>query len=92
MIFSINQKVAIPCYTKESFGKLKSCAEDKEVTFKNWGEWRESMEDMEIQLQKHGIEIKEVYINIDDLLQYCQLNNVKNTTRIRAQFALLKSN
>ncbi|NOZ46332.1 MAG: hypothetical protein GXO79_06080 [Chlorobi bacterium] len=92
MIFSINQRVAIPCYTKDSFNKLQTCDEDEEVIFETWEDWHESMEGLEIHLLNHGIEIKEVYINIDELIQYCRLNNVKNSSKIRAQFALLKSN
>lgn len=91
MIFSIDQKVAIPCYTQEVFDNLKTCNEDDIEVFSNWEEWHESMEVLELQLQKHGIHIKEVYLDIDELIQYCKLNNVKNTARIRAQFALLKS-
>lgn len=92
MIFSIDQKVAIPCYTEKAFEHLKSINEDAIDVFASWEEWHKSMEELEIQLQKHGIHIKEVYIDIDELIDYCRFNNVKNTARIRAQFALLKSN
>ena len=57
-----------------------------------WKEWQVKKNDMKRNFRKLGIKVKEVKIDIDQLIIYCKLRGIANNGESRAQFVQQKMN
>lgn len=78
--------VNLASYRKEDWKKLINSADDKETMHDTWDEWRKAFMEMKLRLEKQGLIVNEVIIDIEELLEYCRKNGLKNIGKTRSLF------
>lgn len=78
--------VNLASYRKEDWKKLINSADDKETMHDTWDEWRKAFMEMKLRLEKQGLIVNEVIIDIEELIEYCRMNGLKNTGKTRSEY------
>ena len=78
--------VNLASYRKEDWNKLVNSADDRETMHDTWDEWRKAFIETKTRLESQGLTVNEVIIDIDELLQFCRRNGLKNIGKTRSQY------
>ncbi len=78
--------INLASYRKEDWNRFKESADDKEKLHDTWDEWRKSFMNTKVSLESEGFNVREVILDIDDLIQFCRQNGLKNDGSTRSQY------
>lgn len=84
-------KVSVAYYEKKDWDYFLSVIHDKDNMPQTWDLWFKEFTKVKMQLIAQGFSIREVTIDINELVDYCNQHNVKNDGKTRSQYVLLKS-
>jgi hypothetical protein len=73
-------------YTEEQWGTIKETAIDTDKFEATYAEWLRVAEKALQDLRTSGALVEKYYINADDFLAWCLVNNRKNEGAARAEF------
>ena len=83
----MNKEVKLAFYRKEDWNRLLNSVVDKDTMHDTWEEWYREVMKLKKKLKNQGIIVHEVTIDIDQLKAYCLEHGLKNTGKIRSQYA-----
>ncbi len=83
-------RVNLAYYEKEDYDYFLSIIDDRENLHDTWEEWYKAFMKLKRTLVSHGLIVKKVKIDLNELVAYCKENNVKNDGKARSQFVSLK--
>jgi hypothetical protein len=82
--------VNLAYYRKEDWDYFLSIIDDRENMHETWEEWFKAYTKLKVKLMSEGFFIKEVTVNIRELMAYCMTRNIKNDGAARSQFVQTK--
>lgn len=82
--------VKLAYYRKKDWKRLLDTIDDKESMHATWKEWHKSFLDGKNKLIKNGFEVKEVEVDIEELIAYCKFRGIKNDGEARSQYVTNK--
>ncbi|MEI8087329.1 MAG: hypothetical protein WCG93_14060 [Paludibacter sp.] len=77
-------------YEKKDWAYFLSVADDRETLEDEWEDWLKNFLKFKIRLVADGYVVKDITVNIRELMEYCAKNNLKNDGKTRAQFVAQK--
>jgi len=83
-------RINLAYYRKEDWKRFIDSIDDKESMHDTWKDWHKSFLKAKNGLIKEGLEVREVEIDIEELLEYCKLRGIKNDGEARSQFVAKK--
>lgn len=78
--------VKLAYYKKKDWNRFLKMIDDREGMYDRWHEWHKAFEKMKLDLEKQGISVVTITVNLDDLAAYCQRQGKKIDGATRAQF------
>jgi hypothetical protein len=78
--------IAICFYTPDSYEELMKVADDKKTLCDTYTDWLVEFSKAVEGLKRQGLEVVPVSINIDELIQWCKDNKIKNTSASRSKY------
>lgn len=82
--------VNVAYYEKQDWDYFLSTVEDRESMHDSWDDWFKAYSKLKSQLITEGFLVKEVSININELIDYCIDRKIKNDGKARSQFVQTK--
>jgi peptidoglycan hydrolase CwlO-like protein len=82
----MESEIKIAYYRKTDWKKLLKAIDDPENMHENWKDWHKSFLKTKKELKTFGFKIKEMTIDINDLIEYCKKRNIQNTGQARSQY------
>ena len=82
----IERDIGVAIYTKEDYKRLLEISDDRSTMNDTWAEWNKKKEEMKKNFRSLGIKVKDVKIDLEQLIRYCQLYGLPNNSKTRAQF------
>src|SRR5947209_17670363 len=79
--------MAVAVYLPEQYPRLLATAEDASDMEATWQEWQQVLQETKQKMAALGMHLVEVIVDLDALEQYCQEQDLKNTSGTRAQYA-----
>ena len=86
MISTVN----LAYYEKKDWDYFLSIIDDREVMPDEWDDWFKKYSNLKSFMILEGFFIKEVIIDVNELIDYCVERNIKIDGKARAQFVQLK--
>jgi len=83
-------KVNLAYYEKKDWEYLLSVISDKEEMPESWDEWYKNYQKAKINLIAYGFFVREITINIHELMAYCIERKIKINGSARAEFVQTK--
>ena len=77
-------------YEKEDWEFFLSIVDDKENLHEKWEDWFKSYSNLKAHLISEGIVVRDIKININELVDYCLDRKIKIDGKARAQFVQTK--
>ncbi|MBT3423443.1 MAG: hypothetical protein HOD63_13205 [Bacteroidetes bacterium] len=88
----MNQQITyLPYYLPEQYKQLLQIVDDIDSFTENWEDWNKNFIEFKSEMDKKGIECKEVIVDVEELHNYCVLNQLENNKLNRELFALKMS-
>jgi hypothetical protein len=78
--------VNLACYKEEDWERFVKTADDPEKLHDTWKDWHNSYLSVKMRFISEGYFVRDVVIDIDDLLNFCKSKGIKNTTSARSKF------
>jgi hypothetical protein len=79
--------MAVAVYLPEHYPRLLATAEDASDLEATWQEWHQVLQETRQNMAALDMHLLEVIIDLDALEQYCQEQELKNTSSTHAQYA-----
>jgi hypothetical protein len=79
--------MAVAVYLPEQYHRLLATAEDAGDLEVTWQEWHQILQETRQKMTALGMHLVEVIVDLDALEQYCQEQELKNTSSTRTQYA-----
>ena len=83
---NVNQ-VIVPFYLPDQYPLLLELADDADTLDEKWEQWYERYLDFKKKLKKRGIECLEIIVDVEEMYNYCVLNDLENTDINRNLYA-----
>jgi hypothetical protein len=83
-------KVGIAWYSQEQWQLLLDVSADRYELEPTYAEWKKDAELALQQLLQGGLEVVKVYVKIEELLAWCQSQNITINGQTRSQYAAYK--
>lgn len=64
--------------------------DDRATMFDTWEEWYQAVQKQKSEYVRQGFEVKDIPINLDELQDYCRIEQLPNNGQTRAQFVQTK--
>ena len=77
-------------YRKEDWMRFVASIDDRESMHDTWSEWHAAYLKAKSELIREGYMVRDVEIDIDELIEYCKLRGIKNDGKARSQFVNTK--
>lgn len=77
-------------YRKKDWKRFIKIIDDRESMHDIWNEWHKAFLKTKKDLISQGFEVKDVEINLDELIKYCEIRGMKNDGKARSQFVQAK--
>jgi len=78
--------VGFAIYLAEQWNQLLESADDRNQLEDTWLEWNNDMIKFKMELQSKGIEVKDIIVDINELLAYCKKHKLKNNVATRSRY------
>ena len=82
--------VNLAFYQKKDWEYFLSIVDDRNSLHDTWDDWFKSYINAKMNLIAQGFYVKEVLVNIRELIDYCNTQNLKNNGEARAQYVATK--
>lgn len=82
----MNKNVNMAFYRSEDWSRLLSIVDDRHVFHDTWEEWHQQYQKSKKQLTSQGFKVKDVVVNLDELISFCFLKGIKNDGEARSRF------
>lgn len=79
-------EIKLACYRKQDWAEFINSIDDKESMHDTWDEWNVERKKLKKMLLKQGFKVHDVVIDIKELIVYCAVHNLKNTTATRSKY------
>ena len=83
-------EINLAYYEKKDWKRFLEVIDDKESMHNTWKEWNKAYLKLKKKLTSQGFVVKDVIVNIDDLIVYCKIRGIKNNGKSRSQFVSKK--
>jgi len=83
---TMKDKIGIAVYLEEDWEELRKISSDVDKLEKNWGGWVDNKNKLECEMYRNGISFEEVFIDLDELKEYCKSNNMEINSKARSAF------
>lgn len=84
----MKQVVRMAAYSKTDYNYLLSIIDDKQDIPSSYEEWFEIHKLAKKELYDKGSRVREIKIDVDELIEYCELRNLKVDVKAIQQFVL----
>ncbi len=71
-------------YKKEDWQKFLEIADDRQNLHDTWEEWYAEFSERKLMFVRQGYLVRDITIDLDDLIKYCKKHNVKNDGKTRS--------
>ncbi|NEN22338.1 hypothetical protein G3O08_02325 [Cryomorpha ignava] len=78
--------IKIAYYKKSDWDRVTKTMDDREKMHDTWQEWHKEYLKVKINFIKKGFKVVVVEVNPDELMLYCAIRGIKNTSAVRSQF------
>jgi hypothetical protein len=82
--------IKLAYYREEDWKRFIDVIDDRETMFDTWDEWYKSFLNAKHGLMKEGFEVIRIVVDIDELIDYCRSQGVRNDGKARSQFVANK--
>jgi hypothetical protein len=73
-------------YRKQDWKRFIRSIDDRETMHDTWKDWHTSFLKTKSEFIKQGFVVKEIEVDIDELVEYCKMRGIKNDGKARSQF------
>lgn len=73
-------------YRKQDWKRFIRSIDDRETMHDTWKDWHTSFLKTKSELIQQGFVVKEIEVDIDELVEYCKMRGIKNDGKARSQF------
>ena len=80
------REVNLAYYKKTDWKRLLESVDDRDSMHDTWKEWHKAYQKAKIQLIASGFIVKEIVVDIDDLIHFCKTKGIKNNGEARSKF------
>lgn len=84
--------IGLATYRYNDWKRLLNISEDKEVLEDSWDEWNDNLHRYEEELRNKNIKFKEVLIDLDELIDFCEDEQININSESRSYFVADKLN
>ena len=88
----IEQNVGVAIYSKKGYERLLELSDNRADMNETWLEWRKKTQEMKQSMRTLGVIVRDVRVDIDELVRYCRQKGIPNDGAARAQFVQEKLN
>ena len=82
--------IKLAFYKKQDWKRFIEIIDDRETMHETWKQWHKAY----LKLRKHfisqGFEVVDIEVDLEELIQYCRLNGLKNDGSARSKFVQTK--
>jgi hypothetical protein len=82
--------VNIAYYEKKDWEYFLSIISDKENMHDSWDDWYKDFIKLKTNLVSNGFLVRDITININELIEYCNERNIKIDGKARSQYVQTK--
>lgn len=82
--------IKLAYYRKEDWKRFIKIIDDRENMHDTWKNWHKAFVKTKRDLVSHGFEVTDVIIDLDELMNYCEMRGIKNDGKARSQFVQTK--
>jgi len=86
----LEQNIGVAIYTKKDYERLLEISDNREDMNQTWIEWRRKKDELKRNMRTLGVIVKEVKVNLDELVRYCRRKGIPNNGATRSQFVQQK--
>ena len=83
-------EIKLAYYRKKDWKRFLRIIDDRERMHDTWNEWHKAFLKLKKYLNTQGFEVTDVEINLNELINYCKINEIKNNGEARSQFVQTK--
>jgi len=73
-----SNQVIVPFYLPDQYPMLLEMAEDAELLEEKWEVWYQNYLEFKHKMKKKGIECLELIVDVEEMNNYCIMNDLKN--------------
>ena len=73
-------------YRKKDWNRFLEIIDDKESMFATWKEWNKAYLKTKKELLNKGLTVKDLIVNLEELIDYCAIKGIKIDGKARSQF------
>lgn len=78
--------IKLAYYRKKDWERFINTIDDRESMHDTWNDWHKAYLEAKRDLIKQGFKVKEVEVDINELIIYCKVRGIKNDGDARSQF------
>jgi hypothetical protein len=82
--------IKLAFYRKEDWKRFIKIIDDRESMHDTWNKWHKAFLKTKRDLISQGFEVTDIKINLDELVNYCEMRGIKNDGKARSQFVQSK--
>ena len=83
-------KFAFAWYKPEDWNRLLEISDDSETLENSYQEWLTQANESFNQARKSGMDVTKIFIDLDELIEWCNTNEYKVDSESRSEFAAYK--
>jgi len=87
---NMKQILNVAYYREEDWKRFLDSIDDRNSMHETWHEWHEAYLNTVKGLKAKGFKVRQITVDLDELLQYCREKGIKNTGKARSQFVSIK--
>lgn len=78
--------IKLAYYRKKDWKRFIEIIDDRESVHDTWNEWHQAFIKAKSNLVLQGFDVIDVEINLNALINYCEMKGIKNDGKARSQF------
>lgn len=82
--------IKLAYYRKRDWKRFIKIIDDRESMHDTWYEWHKAFLKTKKDLILQGFEVEDIEIDLDELINYCEIRGIKNDGKARSQFVQTK--
>lgn len=82
--------IKLAYYRKKDWKRFIKIIDDRESMHDTWNEWHNAFLKTKKDLILRGFEVENIEIDLDELINYCEIRGIKNDGKARSQFVQAK--
>jgi len=86
----MDRPINLAYYEQKDWNRFLKMIDDKDSMHDTWQDWYKASEKLENDLGGQGFVIKRVIVDIDELNNYCKIQEIKNDGKARSKFIITK--